>query len=242
MFRPGRISQGVNQTESMEQPDRRSHERRKSRVNKLVHASLEVESVEFKTFLYLVDISLGGFRANLDRALTKDSIVEVRLPLRPYLHEEVELQALSRVAWRRELLGGTFVHGFEFQELQDDASKLVERLFLAFSPEGKRKRFRLPGLLNIAYFQDGAWKSWMARDISPQGLGLQMTEPLQLEERLLFRIFLEDRGKYDPVEVMGRVSYLVEFDDEEYRLGVEFIEPSGEAALRIQEYIDRNSR
>ena len=41
---------------------------------------------------------------------------------------------------------------------------------------------------------------------------------------------------------MGRVSYLVEFDDEEYRLGVEFIEPSGEAALRIQEYIDRNSR
>ena len=69
-----------------------------------------------------------------------------------------------------------------------------------------------------------------------------MQEPLQLEDRLPFRIFLEDRGKYDPVEVMGRVSYLVEFDDEEYRLGVEFIEPTEEAALRIQEYIDRICR
>ena len=178
MFLPDRISQGVNQTESMEQPERRSHERRKSRVNKLVHASLKVESVEFKTFLYLVDISLGGFRANLDRALAKGSKVEVSLPLRPFLNEEVELQALCRVAWNRELLGGTFVHGFEFQELQSEMMELVERLFLAFSPEGKRRRFRLSGLLNIAYFQDGAWKSWMARDISPQGLGLQMQEPL----------------------------------------------------------------
>ena len=136
MFLPDRISQGVNQTESMEQPERRSHERRKSRVNKLVHASLKVESVEFKTFLYLVDISLGGFRANLDRALAKGSKVEVSLPLRPFLNEEVELQALCRVAWNRELLGGTFVHGFEFQELQSEMMELVERLFLAFSPEG----------------------------------------------------------------------------------------------------------
>ncbi len=203
---------------------------------------MKVDSVEFKTFLYLVDISLGGLRANLDRALAKDSRVELALPLRPYLNEEVELRTTCRVAWNRELLGGTYVHGFEFQELRETDLRLVERLFHVFSPEGKRKRFRLPGLLNIAYFQDGAWKSWMARDISPQGLGLQMPEPLELEERLPFRIFLEDRGKYDPVEVLGRVSYLVEFDDEEYRLGVEFIEPTEEAALRIQEYIDRNSR
>jgi c-di-GMP-binding flagellar brake protein YcgR len=203
---------------------------------------LKVDSIEFKTFLYLVDISLGGLRANLDRALKKDSLVEIALPLRPYLNEEVDLQARCRVAWNRELLGGTHVHGFEFQELQDDAMIQVERLFLAFSPEGKRKRFRLPGLLNIAYFQEGIWKSWMARDISPQGLGLRMPEPLELEERLPFRIFLEDRGKYNPVEVTGRVSYLVEFDDEEYRLGIEFLEPSEEAALRIQEYIDRNCR
>ncbi|MCA9780530.1 MAG: PilZ domain-containing protein [Candidatus Eremiobacteraeota bacterium] len=232
----------MNPNEATEHPERRSHERRKSRVNKLVYASLEVDSVESKTFLYLVDISLGGLRANLDRALAKDSVVEFSLPLRPYLNEEVELQALCRVAWNRELLGGTFVHGFEFQQLQEEAASLVERLFHAFSPEGKRKRFRLPSLLNVAYHQDGAWKSWVARDISPQGLGLQMPEPLELEECLPFRIFLEDRGKYEPVEVVGRVSYLVEFDDDEFRLGVEFVEPTDEAARRIQDYIDRNSR
>ena len=232
----------MNPKEATEHPERRSHERRKSRVNKLVHASLKVDSVESKTFLYLVDISLGGLRANLDRALAKDSLVEFTLPLRPYLNEEVELQALCRVAWNRELLGGTFVHGLEFQQLQEESANLVARMLHAFSPEGKRKRFRLPGLLNVAYHQDGAWKSWVARDISPQGLGLQMPEPLELEERLPFRIFLEDRGKYDPVEVVGRVSYLVEFDDEEFRLGVEFVEPTDEAARRIQDYIDRNSR
>ncbi|MFA7481263.1 MAG: PilZ domain-containing protein [Vulcanimicrobiota bacterium] len=225
-----------------EQPDRRSAERRKSRVNKLVHSKIETDSGEFQSFMYLVDISPGGLRANLDHHLEPNSKLRIRFPLKPYLQDELEADLPCRVVWNRDLVGGTFVHGFEFQDLSPSTRELVERLFVAFSPEGKRQRFRLRHVLNVAYLADQIWVSRVAFDISPEGLGLSMAELPQSDQTFQFRIYLEDRDKFDPVEVSGRVTYLVEIEEEPCRVGIQFIDPDPEAVQRIQKFIDSRAR
>jgi c-di-GMP-binding flagellar brake protein YcgR len=221
--------------------DRRSEARRKSRINKLVHATVRTGDEQFLSYLYLVDISLGGMRANLDRALEPESTVELQLPVGPYLpNKETSFDVACRVVWRRPLPGGTFVHGFEFLNLTPLQLELASQLFAAFTPEGMRERFRLNQILNIAYEKNGQWLPRTAFDISPEGLGIQMREALPEDEVIRFLIYLQDHDRLDATEVQGKVSYLAEFEDGLFRIGVKFVDLGDHVARRIRAYIDRH--
>jgi c-di-GMP-binding flagellar brake protein YcgR len=223
-----------------EQPftERREDERRKSRVNKLVHADLHLGPEESRVFLFLVDISLGGMKVNLDRLFEPETLIDLKIPIEPYLNEKEPLEVRCRVAWNRSLLGGTYVHGLEFKELSEQATATVEKLFTAFSPEGQRERFRLKQVLSVAYQREGEWIPWSAKDLSTDGLGLQMRDPLPLDEVFPFKVYLEDQGPLTALEVPGRVVYVAEEDDELHRVGVQFENLDEESASRIRRFID----
>lgn len=230
--------QGVSSTGTAQ--ERRSEERRKSRVNKLVHALVKAGE-EFQTFLYLVDISTGGLRVNLDRRLTPESIIELDFPVGPYVRDkEARLQATCRVVWNRPLLGGTFVHGLQFIDLSPASEEIISKLFIAFTPEGRRERFRLNQVLNVAYKSDDSWIPRNACDISPEGLGLQLSSPLPEDTVIPFRIYLDEKRGSEPVEIDGKVSFTAEFDEGDYRIGIKFVNVNDVAASRIQAYIDRH--
>jgi hypothetical protein len=227
--------------ETRQDQERRSEARRKSRINKLVHATVRANGDEFLTFLYLVDISVGGMRANLDRPLEPETTVGLDLPVGPYLSEDVSLNVSCRVVWRRNIPGGTYVHGFEFQDPTPEQEALISQLFRAFTPEGMRERYRLDQVLNIAFEREGAWIPRNACDISPEGLGLQMKEPLPQDQVIRFLLYLQDHDRLDATEVKGQVTYTAEFDDGLYRIGVQFVDLEDDIARRIRAYIDRHN-
>ena len=219
--------------------DRRSEQRRKSSVNKIVRAEVRLGEEEELLFLYLVDVSPGGMRVNLDRTIEPESTIDLTFPVKAYFPDLDRFEARCRVAWNRELLGGTCVHGLEFLNLTAETSAIVERLFSAFSPEGKRSRFRLNKVLSLSYFRNNEWRSWSACDLSPEGLGMQMRDPLPMDEVFPFRIYLEDEGKYSFVELNGEIVYAEELDEGLHRLGVKFRDPDPSILVRIQAYMDR---
>ena len=225
--------------ERPEGQERRSHPRRKSRINQLVHAAVREENQEYLTSLYLVDLSLGGMRANTDRALEPESTLTIDLPVDPYLGEELSLLLTCRVVWRRPIPGGTYVHGFQFLSPTTEQQELITRLFAAFVPEGMRERYRLNQTLNIAYQKDGKWVPRYAFDISPEGLGIQMRESLPRDEVIHFLVYLEDEDRLDATSVKGKVSYISEPKDGFFRMGVKFVDLEDHVARRIRAYIDR---
>lgn len=216
--------------------ERRASHRRKSRVNKTLHAELTLDGESSHVFVFIVDISTGGIRLNLDRALERESLIGLKLPVGAFVSDPEYLEVTCRVVWHRALLGGTWVHGLEFKNLSAIAAETVQRLYDAFTPEGRRKRFRLNSVLSIAYHLDGEWNHRAACDLSPEGLGLQMRDPLPLEAILPLKIYLEEAGA--PLEAEGEVIHTTELENGLHRVGIEFRDPDEAVLDKIRAYID----
>ncbi len=227
--------------EMEQRTDRRSHVRRKSQVNKTLFAELEIDEGKAQVPIFLVDISTGGMRIHLDRPLEVGSRLGLGVPVSAFGVGLDRLEVQSRVVWQRFLHGGTWVHGLEFVEPSEEAKDCIDRLYTAFSKEGRRTNFRPTSLLGVAYHLGQEWGRQAVYKLSLDGLELQMRDPLPLGSLIPFRLFLDD-GQTDPVEVLGEPNLILDLDNGLHQVWVEFREFHGEPFMRLQNYIDQSTQ
>lgn len=228
----------------MDEPgsERRVEARKSPRLNRILAAELQiVPGADPEPLnLFLVDLSLSGMRINTDRELPDDSPFYLRIPLEG-LGQTLpgDLALACRVAWKKGLVGGTWVHGLEF--LQDDlqARPTIEDLLRSCTSETGRRRFRLNRLLPISLQLDpeGPWKELYASDLSTGGMCAQLGQKLERHHPVSVRVHLE--FDLPTVELQARVAWTGEQPHGRVETGLEFLDVDEYVSLTIDRYIDR---
>lgn len=225
--------------------ERRQAPRKHSPVNKILQADLTQEGQETASvYVFLVDVSAGGMRLNVDRELPDEAVFQLGFPVVGF-GEEVERLSSGRitvsceVVWKRELVGGTWVHGLKFLDLDDTCAQTVRAMMEGFSPSGRRKRFRLNRLLPVAVKAEGCdkWCERYASDLSPEGLGIQLDEPLPEETDILVKLYPE--FDLPVVQARARVAWTHETEQGRFKMGLRFQDIEEMEAQVLQRYIDR---
>ena len=223
--------------------ERRVDVRKSPRLNRILTAELECSpgSDPEPISMFLVDISLSGMRINTDRELPdSEAPLWLRIPLTG-LGQTLpgDLRVSFRVAWKKGLVGGTWVHGLEF--LADDISSrpTIEELLRTCTSETGRRRFRLNRLLPISLQLDpeGPWRELYASDLSAGGLCAQLGQRLERHHPVAVRVHLE--FDLPTVELRARVAWTGEQPHGRVETGLEFLEVDDYVAQTIDRYIDR---
>lgn len=220
--------------------ERRVEVRKSPRLNRILAAELQaVPGADPEPLsLFLVDISLSGMRINTDRELPEDAPFYLRIPLEGLGQTLPGDLALScRVAWKKGLVGGTWVHGLEF--LPDENQSHIEDLLRSCTSETGRRRFRLNRLLPISLQleADGPWKELYASDLSAGGMCAQLGQKLERHHAVAVRVHLE--FDLPTVELKARVAWTGEQPHGRVETGLEFLEVDEYATMTIDRYIDR---
>lgn len=110
--------------------ERRTETRTKSRVERTVLATLTDSTYGSLTnHLYILDISPGGMRINLDRTIEPESEFHLSISLDSLgfgLSGSLDLHC--EVVWNRPLVGGTCILGLKFRELDQEAEDKIAQL------------------------------------------------------------------------------------------------------------------
>ena len=101
-------------------------DRRQSyRLNKVLGAEIQHEEMSFQARLFVIDISVTGFRATNQTPLPTDCDLQVRVILQAHAPP---LESAARIVWSKELpMSGLYQFGFEFQDLAPDQSERLEQ-------------------------------------------------------------------------------------------------------------------
>jgi c-di-GMP-binding flagellar brake protein YcgR len=223
--------------------DRRTATRKGIRLNKLISTELVNEGEVKPMYLHLVDISDGGLRVNGDVEFPTGTTFSLRMATDAFGAEvasefpQIELQC--EIAWQKRLLGGMFVSGIKFVELNDTARDAVKTILKICSPDGRRLRFRLNRVLGvgIGLDQETRWLYPLALDLSVEGMRVRLDEPLQTGEKFPLQIFLE--FDLPTVHMQAEVVWREEIGNSRYQIGLRFSELDEDSARTIQDYIDR---
>ncbi|MBI2251683.1 MAG: PilZ domain-containing protein [Armatimonadetes bacterium] len=213
--------------------DRREVERKKLRINKVFPAEIKLkESSPFKGFVFIEDISIKGMKIHIDLPFPKEETVSIKL----LLDEPLEFNVHS--VWQKQLMGGMYELGVEFVDITNESNKKINALINKYSPEGKRKVFRLNKLLNVEVQAENFSENFFAMtvDLSTKGIRINYEKKLPENTDLTFRITLElDKP---PVEVKARAVWQKKNFFGDYQIGLEFVQISNDAVLRIEKFID----
>lgn len=219
--------------------ERRQHKRQVSMAHKLVRASLAPGGSDDaeEVYLYLVDISEGGMRVNLDRTFPEGNASRLEFALGGQ-----NFQVTVMPQWQRCLAdglasSGTWAAGLEF--INPDR-KSVDFLFQYFSTQGRRQRFRLRELLTVTMRREGdeaPWYSLTTLDLSTEGLRARFDESLELGEMVDVKLFPPD---LPDVEGRARVMWTNEvLPGARWEFGVQFTELTAAGHDSLLRYIDR---
>lgn len=224
--------------------DRRISARKGVRLNKLISARLRVpDQEEIPLYLHLVDISEGGMRVNGDIELTEEQHFGMTLQTEAFGQEIAsefsEIVVTCRVVWQKRLLGGMFVTGLQFMEIQPETAKALARILEICSPEGRRLRFRLNRVLGvgIGLEEETRWLYPLALDLSVEGMRVRLDEPLKVGDKFPLQIFLE--FDLPTVHTEAEVVWKEEIGPSRYQVGLRFHSLNEDSAAAIQSYIDR---
>lgn len=214
--------------------ERRQHERRGVRVNRLIRPLIDDgNGSPHEEYIYLVDMSEGGLRANLDREFPGDRAVRMQFTL-----QYLELDVSVRVVWQKSLAGGTWTVGLAFENLDSGAAVQVKKMVEAFSVQGRRDRFRLKSLVSVSVRRadDPVWVSVLLVDVSSAGLRVRCNEVYDVDSDLDVRLFPPDHD-----EVSGRASVIwcQEAGPMRWEYGLRFLALEGNGAAILQSYIDQ---
>lgn len=223
--------------------ERREAQRKGVRLNKLIMAQLLHGGEQTGLYLHLVDISAGGVRVNGDVEFPQNEPFTLKLQTESFggevSSEYPELEVVARVVWSKRLLGGMYVSGLQFVELNETASGCVKKILDICSPEGKRLRFRLNRVLGvgIGLEEQTRWLYPLALDLSVEGMRVRLDEPLEVGDSFPLQIFLE--FDLPTVHMRAEVVWRDEVGAGRYQVGLKFHDLNEESARAIQDYIDR---
>jgi c-di-GMP-binding flagellar brake protein YcgR len=213
--------------------ERRTAERRKLKLKKIFSAEIMLDGTPQMCYLYIFDISEGGMRIHTDFSFPENKVIPVKF----YLDEPLEIAV--QVVWQKILVGGMHVIGIKYIDLDEESHARINRFMDKYSPEGKRKSYRLNRVLSVEMeLSDRTEKFYaLTLDISPQGMRITNDFPLPEGETVPFRLLLDvDRP---PVELNARIAWQKETSFETFMIGMEFIGVTSEATMRINDYIDK---
>lgn len=212
--------------------EKRAIERKKIKLNKIFKTEIQLQNELKSCFVYIVDISEAGMRIHIDFALPEG----ITMPIKFYLDESLDIKA--RLVWQKVLVGGMYIAGIEFTEISKEDKEKISRFIEKYSPEGKRKAFRLNRVLAVEVKLAEIPEKFYALTMDLSTSGMRITHERMLPEgvEIPFRILL-DLDK-PPIEVTGKVAWQKESSWGGYTIGVEFAEVSEKTAARINQFID----
>ncbi len=216
------------------QPDRRRLVRRKIKVKKIFAAKVGALEQDQNCFLHIHDLSEGGMRVHTDFEFPPDEMVPITL----YLDEPINLKV--RKVWGKELIGGMYVIGLEFDNPSEEDKDIINKFIDKYSPENRRRNFRLERILVVEMLLGTISQKFgvFTLDLSPTGMRIVHDFPLPEEVVVDFKILLE----YDrpPIEVGAKVKWQKESALGQFQIGLEFVELKGDAKERLEQFIDAN--
>ena len=215
--------------------DRRTYKRKTLWANKLMRATLEGSDGQVEdVYLYLVDVSDGGMRINLDRSLEQGSEITLRFKLGTR-----SFSAHLRPVWQRCLPGDTWVVGLAFRDDERTNVESARQLTDYFSPQGRRQRFKLTETLVVSMQRDDAevWYSLTTLDLSLTGLKARWDGELADNEIVQVKIFLRN---YKNVVLRAQAMWQKKVGDERWEVGLRFLDPGESELQSLQDYIDES--
>ncbi|MCE7872671.1 hypothetical protein DYH09_20120 [bacterium CPR1] len=223
-------------------PERRRGERKISKLNKLLTGEIDLGEGDQMVYLYLVDLSEGGMRVNVDQNFPEGKTFRMKLGLESFgteLGRSGVLDLPLQVVWQKRLVGGMTVAGLKFVDPTDEAREAVQQIMELFSVEGKRRRFRLNRVLGvgIGLEENTRWLYPLALDLSVGGMRIRTEENLVVGDELTLKIFLQ--FDLPVVNVNAKVVWKEEVQANRFQIGLEFQNVTEDVARPVQEYIDR---
>ncbi len=243
---PARPSDGLEMFEPSAEPhtgpERRRGERKISKLNKLLTGQVDLGEGDQMVYLYLVDLSEGGMRVNVDQNFPEGQTFRMKLGLESFgseLGQGGVLDLPLQVVWQKRLVGGMTVAGLKFVEPTEEAREAVKQIMELFSVEGKRRRFRLNRVLGVGIGLDEntRWLYPLALDLSVGGMRIRTEENLVVGDELTLKIFLQ--FDLPVVNVNAKVVWKEEVQANRFQIGLEFQNVTEDVARPVQEYIDR---
>jgi len=215
------------------QEERRRHERKGVKVNRLIRATLDFGDRKREEYVYVMDISEGGMRVNVDTPFPDNTVVRMEFTLQ-YLDMDVQIKPI----WQKSLAGGTWVAGLEFDNVSQDQMNQILSMVEAFSLKGRRDRFRLKSLVAVSmrHMDDEDWLSVLLVDVSTSGLRIRCNESYEEGAQFEVKILLPDLQEVDAV---GEVVWVQQARPGRFEYGMRFTTINDTGAAGIQAYIDR---
>ena len=220
-------------------PDRRNSRRRPSPVNRLIRAQLEADGQESEAlYLYLVDMSEGGFRINADRPIPPDTTVALCFGLEGFpAPPSPNLAVTVQRAWDKTLVEGTWVSGLRFVDLSPDALATIQGIFNAIAPEGKRQRFRLrePISVSVQAEPEGRWVVVVPMDLSLTGVRVRAFLELAPGSNVGLMVRLPNQKGH---VLQGQAREVRSVGPDRQEIDLDFQDPPTAVTDAIQAYID----
>lgn len=212
--------------------NKRESERRQIHLHKTFNCEFAFPEENVNHFIYIEDISLKGMQIHIDFPLPED----IDIPVIIHGHEELKLTI--RKVWEKDLLGGLEIIGVEFINLTEENRNQISRFIETFSPEGKRKAYRLTRVLAVEMLLGDQPKKLYAltQDLSVKGVRILLEDPISAGTVFPLKIMLSfDKP---PVDLMCKVIWEKPTSFGKHLIGLEFTQISDEDAKRVNEFIE----
>lgn len=220
--------------------ERRTTRRVGCDLNHSVSARVEVDGQpSIPIALYLLDVSEGGMRINMDRELPSDQTFRLCFSLAA-LGGQGEFASHCEVAWQKGLLGEAWVAGLRFTQMSDADGELLRRTIDQFEGPNRRLRFRLRSVVPVSVRFEDDWFYMTATELSPEGLRIRTTPVPWLSPGCELSLWLH-LGSEWPIEPLeAEVLWREEVWRDRIEVGFRFLDPDEEDALVIKSYIERS--
>jgi hypothetical protein len=213
--------------------ERRQTFRHALKLNKIFSAEIHRNGESLPCYLCIIDISEGGIRITSDYSFPKDESVPVHFKL------DEPLDVNVKVIWSKMLEGGTNVYGMQFTDLNDTSNGQIKRVMEHYSPEFRRKNFKLNRVIYIEFLETNvAGRQYtFALDLNAKGMRVINEARFEPETVVKCRLYLDlDRP---PVDVTGRVLSVKGATLDRFQMEFEFQDIGQPEIDRINEFLDR---
>lgn len=213
--------------------EKRREERVKIYLKKTFKCEFYLPDMVKNCFAHIENISLSGMQIHLDFPIPTN----VEIPITIQGQEPLELKI--KKMWQKQLMGGMYITGVEFEQLTEDSRKKIADFIEKFSGKGKRKAYRLHKVLAVELQAGETLKKFygLTHDLSEKGMGLMYDEGLPLGSTINLKLLLKLED--EPVELAGKVMWSKKTSFDHYLIGMEFIDIKPETIKRIDAFIDR---
>ena len=215
--------------------ERRVHQRKDVRVNKVFSADITMGGEEHKCRLYVADVSEGGFKITSDYPFVRN------VPIIVTMHLKVPFTFTAEIAWGRDLGAGMNALGLRFLEMEPDQKKVLDGFIEYYTSKEKAKVFRLNKIIPMRIKRGESFPEpfyVLTIEISLMGMKISHDTRLPEGEVIEFKLYLDPHTK--PLEVKAHVVSQKEEGmlGENYIINLEYIDLSCEAREYLTSFID----